>query len=195
MNTENIKKEYKKIRHSWKISLNKLSGNLTTNEYMPNEIKKKLIDEDLELINKLKFEEIKYPKLKDYKNNLVELNILSGLQNIKKKDCLTLFRAIRFPTIKRIFETIQTNGFATNNYEQERILKIYDNIKYIKKRNKINKDNLFQTIPQERVINGLPIFALVNDAIQIHKAYRATKDKILLVAIHIPFKLIKHKKS
>lgn len=43
---------------TWNKTLNKLSGNLTTNSFMPKGIKEKLLDEDIKLRNKFKLEEV-----------------------------------------------------------------------------------------------------------------------------------------
>jgi hypothetical protein len=80
-------------------------------------------------------------------------------------------------------------GCAIPNYEQERILELYNSQKYQAKRNKIKKDKNFWVVPQERVVPGLPMFALVNDALQIHHAFRGKKDKVAMIVIHIPYKL------
>jgi len=189
----NLTNEFKKQLNRWNKSINKLSDNLTTNAYMPTNIKQKLLSENTNLITKLKFQMMDFEKSTDIIDDL-GLNILSGLQNIKKEGHLTVYRAIRFPTIKRIWEVIYKKGCLMNNYEQKRILNLYKNKKYIQKRKKIMKNIYFWIQPQERVVNGLPVFSLVNDAIQIHKAYRAKKDKVLIIVIHIPFNLIKSKK-
>ena len=193
MNSTDIENEFKKQLNRWNKSINQLSGNLTTNAYMPNNIKQKLLTENINLITKLKLETIYFPKVTDIIDD-PGLNILSGIQNIKKGGHLTVYRAIRFPTIKRIYEAIYKNGYIMSNYEQERILNLYKNKEYIQKREKIMNNIFFWTQPQERVVNGLPVFSLVNDAIQIHKAYRAETDKVLIIAIHVPFNLIKSKK-
>jgi hypothetical protein len=174
----------------WEKSLEKLSGNLTTNEYMPEKLKRKLLEEDLSCQPKLSFKNVLFPKLGGVLNSINGLEILAGLQRIKKRDHLTVFRAIRFPTFKRIHEMIWEKGLCTPNYEQERILKLYRDTKYSAKRKKIRKDNNFWTQPQERVVKGLPVFALANDALQIHRAFRNKKDKVAMIAIHIPYKLL-----
>lgn len=178
----------------WNKTLDKLSGNLTTNEYMPKKLKNILLDEDLSLKNELFFEELKFKPLSGVLNEIKGLNILSSLQNLKQKNCLTIFRAIRFPTYKRIYQMIYEQGYAVANYEQERILELYKNKQYTEKRKKIQKDNNFWTQPQERVVYGLPVFSLVNDALQIHYAFRNKIDKLAIVAIYVPYGLLKNKK-
>jgi hypothetical protein len=76
-----------------------------------------------------------------------------------------------------------------SNYEQERILECYKDEDYLQRRNDIKNDNRFWTQPQERVVHGLPLFCLANDALQIHRAYRGDADKVLIIAIHIPGEL------
>jgi hypothetical protein len=76
------------------------------------------------------------------------------------------------------------------NYEQERILQLYGCSKYLEKRETLKRDSNFWTQPQERVITGVPVFNLVNDALQIHKAYRGERDRVLIIGIHIPHNLI-----
>lgn len=178
----------------WKKTLNKLSGNLTTNEYISKEIKVKLLEEDLFLKNNLYFKSVNFPQLDSPINKIKGLNILSGLQKINKKGCLTVYRAVRFPTYRRINEMIYNKGLAIANYEQERILELYRDKKYVSKRKEIKKDRNFWTQPQERVINGLPVFVLVNDVLQIHRAFRNEKDKAVIIIIHIPYNLLKDKK-
>jgi hypothetical protein len=176
----------------WKNELKKLSGNLTTNEFMPNNIAKILLEEDISLENKLSFKEIKFPKpSSQIMQTLKGLNILAGLQKIQKKDCLTVYRAVRFPTYKRIHTMLRKSGCAIPNYEQERILKLYENKNYSFKRKKIQKDGNFWTQPQERVVPGLPVFSLVNDALQIHRAFRNKEDKVAMIVIHVPFRLLR----
>lgn len=171
--------------------MQKLSGNLMTNEYMPAELKNKLLKEDASCEKKISFEDVYFPNLKGFPGEIGGLNILSGLQKISKKDCLTVFRAIRFPTHKRIFEMLSKLGCTVPNYEQERILKLYKNKGYISERDKIQNNRNFQTQPQERVVRGLPVFSLINDALQIHRAWRDSKDRVAMVAIHIPYKLLR----
>ncbi|MFX0138248.1 MAG: hypothetical protein ACFFDN_31695 [Candidatus Hodarchaeota archaeon] len=178
----------------WKKSLNKLSGTLTTNEYMPAKFKDLLLEEDSSLKNKLQLKELKFPSLNGILGDIKGLNILAGLQKLEKKDCLTVFRAVRFPTYKRMFQMVSSKGFAILNYEQERILDLYKNEKYAKKRNEIQQDKNFWVQPQERVVNGLPVFYLINDAIQIHYSFRNKIDKMVIVAIYIPQKLLKEEK-
>lgn len=172
----------------WKKQLAELSGNLTTNEAMPAHIAKKLLAEDDSLKGALSLENVTFPKLSGLLGDVEGLDILSGLQKINKKECLTLFRAVRFPTYKRIFEAAH-NGYAISNFEQERILDLYQRKEYIDKRSKIKTDPNFWTQPQERVVNGLPLFCLANDALQIHRAFRGEKDKVMLIAIHLPHAL------
>jgi hypothetical protein len=176
--------------NNWKKQLGELSGNLTTNEYMPEKICKELLKEDLSLKNKLSFEEIDFPNQAGISGKVKGFNILSGLQRIHKKGCLTLYRAVRFPTYKRIYEMVSSFGCSIANYEQERILELYHDKKYQTKRSEIRKNKNFWIIPQEKVVPGLPMFSSVNDALQIHRAYRSKKDKVAMIAVHIPFELI-----
>ena len=132
----------------WKRQLKERSGNLTTNEVMPEYLVEKLLDEDISCKEKLKFEEIHFPRSQGLLGEVEGLNILSGLQKIKKEGYLTLFRAVRFPTYKRIFEMLSSDGFAISNYEQERILHLYKNEDYLQKREEIKdyykRDNVFE---------------------------------------------------
>ncbi len=178
----------------WKDKLKKLSGNLTTNEYMSDKIRDLLLEENDVLKNKLFFEDTSFPKLSGILNEIEGLDILAGLQRINNEGCLTVYRAVRFPTHKRIYEMIYEKGCAIPNYEQERILELYQDKKYSSKREEIQKNRNFWTQPQERVVHGLPVFILANDALQIHRAFRNTKDKVAMITIHIPHELIKNKK-
>lgn len=178
----------------WNRSLDKLSGNLTTNEYMPERLKASLLEENHKLAEEFILEEIKFPKLKSKGAQLQGFDVLSGLQKLKKPNHLTVFRAIRFPTAKRMFEMIYQKGYTMPNFEQDRILELYQNPEYIKRRKEIKKEHNFWVQPQERVVDGLPAFRLVNDAIQIHHAFRHKIDKVLVVAMYIPYQLLKTKK-
>jgi len=168
----------------WQESIKELSGNLTTNEYLPEDIRKKLLFED-----SVEFEELYFPPLCQELQNIEGIDILSGLQKLEKKDNLTVFRAIRFPTMHRIRKTIHELGLSMPNHEQERILRLYTDKNYLSKRDEIKNDNRFCTQPQERVVDGVPVFSLVNDALQIHRAYRGCIDKVLIIGIHIPYEL------
>lgn len=182
------------MNNQWEQQLRVLSGNLTTNALMPEFLIKKLLEENESLRENLNLEEITPPKLENSLLNEIEgLNILSDLQKLSKKECLTLFRAVRFPTWKRINEAVG-NGYIISNYEQERISSIYKNENYIEKRNKIKSDTFFWTQPQERVVHGLPLFSLVNDALQIHRAFRAEKDKVMIIALYLPHELFETRK-
>lgn len=174
------------IINEWRKQLSEPSGSLTTNEAMPSELIDKLLDEGLSLKEKIIFEEVSFPLLGNNLDSVVGLNIIAGVQSKNRKGYLTLFRAIRFPTYKRIHEVAKTYGYAFSNYEQDRILAFYNHRDYQKKRGEIIKDHRFWTQPQERVVSGLPLFSLVNDALQIHYSFRGKTDFILLVAIHIP---------
>lgn len=178
----------------WEESTKSRSGNLTSNENLPKDIRKKLLREDVSLINELTFEKVNFSYPCEELKNIEGMNIISGLQKINKKGCLTFFRAIRFPTVYRIWRTIHKMGLSTSNYEQERLLFLYGNDKYMTKRRQIQQDPIFWIQPQERVIHGVPIFGLVNDAIQIHRAYRNEIDKVLMDVIHLPLELIKSRK-
>ncbi len=179
-----------KMLKIWERTTKNLSGNLTTNEYLPAEIREKLLKEDANLIDQLNFKNISFPYPCEELKNIKGMNILSGLQKKNKKDCLTFFRAIRFPTVHRIWETVHEKGISTSNYEQERIL----DKAYCLARKRIRENKNFWIQPQERVVNGLPAFHLVNDAIQIHHAYKNSIDKALIVVAYMPFELIKNKR-
>ena len=161
---------------------------------MPKRLIEKLLDENISLGQKLSFEEINFPKLNNVLDKIKGLNIIAGLQKMTKKDCLTVFRAVRFPTYKRMYEVLYKHGYSILNYEQERILEFYQDKIYLQKRKEIKNDPRFWTQPQERVVKGLPLFCLINDALQIHRAFRGKDDKVGIIAIYIPYKLLKNKK-
>jgi len=179
----------------WREQLKKPSGNLTTNQAMSEYLIEKLLEEDMSLKGKIIFSDVSFPELNGILNEIKGLDILAGLQSLNKNGCLTLFRAVRFPTYKRIYEVLYDKGYAVLNYEQERILDLYSNKDYIQRREQIKKDNLFWTQPQERVVKGLPLFCLVNDALQIHRAFRSEEDKVVMVLIHIPHELLETRKA
>lgn len=174
----------------WKKQLKKRSGNFTTNEAMPEYLIDNLLEEDLGLKEKIYFSEVNFPNLNGVIGEIKGLNILAGLQAVTKTGCLTLFRAVRFATYKRMYGIVYNKGYAILNYEQERILDLYNDKNYRKKREQVKQDPLFWTQPQERVVKGLPIFYLINDALQIHRAFRSEEDRVIIIAIHIPRELL-----
>jgi hypothetical protein len=178
----------------WREELSKPSGNFFTNQALSKNLINQLLDEDVSLKEKLDVSGVDFPKLDNSLDDIDGLNILAGLQNSSKKGYLTLFRAVRFPTYKRMYEMVSEKGYAVLNREQERILELYKNEEYLQKRDEIINDSLFWTQPQERVVDELPLFHLMNDAIQIHRAFRGEEDKIVISAIHIPYELIKDRK-
>ncbi len=178
------------IIEEWREQLRSPSGSLTTNAPMPEQLINKLLEEDISFKDKLSFEEMAFPTLSGVLNEITGLNIIAGLQRQSKKDYLTLFRAIRFPTYKRMYESIGKSGYATSNYEQERILELYGRDDYQKERSAITSNPIFWTQPQERVVDGLPLFSLVNDALQIHYSFRGKQDFVALAGLHIPKGLI-----
>jgi len=181
------------MMRKWKRTTKGLSGNLTTNNYLPENIRIKLLKEDADLIKRLDFEDISFPYPCKELTGIEGMNILSGLQKKSQKGYLTVFRAIRFPTTQRICETIYEKGLSMSNYEQERILALYKDKEYNSAREKIRRNKTFWIQPQERVVHGLPVFSLVNDALQIHHAYKNDIDKTLMIVAYIPYELIKNK--
>jgi hypothetical protein len=157
----------------WAKSTRSLPDSLTTKDYLPEDIRSRLLLEDASLEDRLVFEELPWKGL----------DILKNLQSRTKRNCLTLYRAIRFPTFARTHETVTQYGLSMSNYEQERILAIYDDPNYREIRSGLDSRFL---VPQERVIPGVPVFGLVNDAVQIHRAFRSDKDRVLITSIHIP---------
>lgn len=174
----------------WRKQLKELSENLTTNGPMPEHLAAKLLEEDESLKEEMSFDEVSFPQLEGKLGAIQGMDILSGLQTkTRKEGCLTLFRAVRFPTYKRMHGLVYGGGYVVSNYEQERILEFYQGEDYVQKRTEIQSDERFWTQPQERVVNGLPLFALVNDALQIHRAYRGLDDRMAIIAVHIPHAL------
>jgi len=179
----------------WRKQLSEPSGNLTTNAPMPSQLVEKLLEENESLQDRLSFTEVSFPKLENDLDNTIGLNILAGLQQKSgKRGSLTLFRAMRFPTYKRMHELIYEGGYVVSNYEQERILDLYKSEEYIEQRESVKNDPIFWIQPQERVVHGLPLFALVNDALQIHRAYRGEDDLAVIVALHIPHELFEKRR-
>lgn len=179
----------------WKRSTKSRSGSLTTNEHFPEPIKQKLLIEDCSLIDRLSFKEIQFPQPKRELLSIKGMDILSGLQEMGREECLTVYRAIRFPTAYRTWETVSNEGLSMPNFEQERILELYGRPEYAEDRSKIQRNPLFWVQPQERVVAGVPAFSLVNDAIQIHYAFRNDEDRVLVDVIHLPFELLESKKA
>lgn len=175
-------------RKRWEASTRKRSGNLTTNEFLPSAIRQNLLEEDENLADKLRFESCSFPSAVP---EIPDLDIVAGLQSMRKEGNITFYRAIRFPTMTRIWETLTEQGLSMANYEQERILEMYGQESYMADRDNIKADNRFWTQPQERVVDGVPLFSLVNDALQIHRAYRSNPDQVLVDVIQMPLSLVK----
>lgn len=186
--------ELVQLRTQWRQQLKERSGNLTTSESMPQALIEKLLEEDENLADKITLKPADLPQLDGILGEIQGLNILAGLQRKTKEGYLTLFRGVRMPTYKRLYGMVSEHGFALSNYEQERILELYNEREYIEKRNQTKIDPHFWTQPQERVVHGLPLFFLVNDALQIHRAYRGNTDQTAIVAIHIPEQLLESEK-
>jgi hypothetical protein len=178
----------------WRKQLQERSGSLTTNEVMPQRLAEKLLEEDEALKEQLVFEELHCAPLSNGLDAIPGLNILAGLQRSNKPDHFTVFRSLRFPTYKRMYDMVYSLGYAFSNYEQERILDLYLSNDYVQQREKIRSDYRFRGQLQERVVHGLPVFCLANDALQIHRSFRGDRDQVGLVALHIPKQLILSKK-
>lgn len=179
---------------NWKKQLLIPSGSLTTNASMPSFLIEKLLRSDKKIHSNFALEETQFPALKKPLSDIRGFSILAGLQKLSKLNHLTVFRAVRFPTKKRIHELVMHKGCAISNYEQSRILCIYNDPEYNRQRSCLKSNSLFWTQPQERVVSGLPVFALVNDAVQIHNAFRGSTDQVIIVVIHIPTSLIASRK-
>jgi len=178
----------------WADSTVELSGSLTSNAYLPVDIRRKFIS------NKY-FNVKKYASLIDEKhitpqplnsplNEIKGLDTLFSLQALSKPGCVTVFRAIRFPNPERIINVISKTGITEVNYEQERLERLYTSKRYHQYRNKIMRNKSFSFQPQERIVSGLPVFFFINDAIQIHNSYRGDLDRILIVVAFIPKNII-----
>lgn len=182
----------------WQLQLEDKAKSYTSSASMPADLIQKLVSDDPALEEKLSFKPFAKIPVEDFAKELdvfAGLSIVSYLQNINLPGFLTLYRAIRIPTFKRMFAAVSTEGFSVSNYEQERLLSIYENSEYKSERNELKKDSLFKTQVQERIVEGLPVFHYVNDAIQIHNSFRDMGfDSLLLSAIHIPFHLFEENK-
>lgn len=175
---------------TWRKQLAEPSGNLTTNAAMPAWIADTLLKEAVGSEKTVVLVETIFPRHEEPMLSAIDgLHILDGLQSKVREGYLTLFRAVRFPTEKRIVDLL-TEGFTVSNYEQERILELYRTEDYIQKRERNQLDERFWIQPQERVVDGIPLFALANDAIQIHCAFRGQEDQVALAILHIPRQLL-----
>lgn len=177
----------------WREQTKQLSENLTTNTKLEERLVDLLLEEEATLKDKVSFKNMSCPKLQGFLSRVEGIEILHELQNLHKPGYLTVFRAFRFPTLKRVYEVVNHLGYAVSNYEQDRILSLYTNREYLEKRKELKNDKRFWTQPQERVVEGLPVFSLVNDAIQIHRAFRGKVDRVGIVAIYIPINLLEEK--
>lgn len=178
----------------WTEVATKPSGNYASNLPLDKSLLVKLMENHISdeyFKKKIEIKSINFPRLENNLNKVTGLNILSGLHQLYKKDCLTVFRAIRFPTPRRIIKMVEERGISMLNYEHDRLLKIYKDPQYIKKREDLITDPLFAFIPQERIVPGLPVFFNVNDAVHIHRAYRNENDLIGISVAFIPYDLIK----
>lgn len=164
---------------------------------MPDNIIDELLEEDESLRDSLVFSDVQFPRLDGKLDAMDGLHIVAGLQDTTKQDCMTLFRAVRFPTIKRLHTMVREEGYSISNYEQERLGTLYEiDKKYWEERysRAMFGHPALGTQPQERIVHGLPLFALANDALQIHRGFRGEQDMVAMCAIHIPQKLIKSEK-
>lgn len=191
-----VSKSFEEMLDIWEESTKQSSGNLVSNAPLPDSIRKKILQTDnfdyQKMKRNIKFNPTNFLELQGKINRIPGFEILSGLQNLFIPNYLTLFRAVRFPTPKRICQLVN-EGYSISNYEQERLQELYHNPQYIKKREEILKDPWFPLIPQERIVKGVPAFLFANDAIQIHNAYRSDIDKIALIALFIPSNLLENK--
>ncbi len=180
---------------TWGKSASEPSGNHASNLPLDTELLSILMENHVSMDsfnNSLLFKEVKFSKIELNSTHIVGLNILSGLQNLNKSDCVSVFRAIRYPTPKRILKIMLDSGISTINYEHQRLLKIYEDKEYKLKRDQLKIDPRFSFQPQERIVPGLPIFFNVNDAIHIHRAYRSENDLIVVAVAFIPYNQIKN---
>lgn len=192
-----VKINWNKHIDIWKHIAEKPSGNYASNVPLASELLNKLMENHISndfFYSKVEITNAKFPKLENNLNQVHGLDILSGLHKLYKKECLTVFRAVRFPTPRRILKMVEEVGISILNYEHDRLLQIYENPEYKAKRKNLLNDPLFSFIPQERIVPGLPIFFNVNDAIHIHRAYRNEIDLIGIIVAFIPVNLIKSDK-
>ncbi|MFH1770164.1 MAG: hypothetical protein ABH828_01265 [archaeon] len=185
-------RNFSELQTIWTEESSKLSGNLTSNSSLPKDISDRLFSDDN--FDKKYFKSITSQKIEPLKfnnelNYITGLDILAELQNLSKPNNLTLFRAIRFPTPKRLSELVNEKGFSQENYEQERLQRLYSDKEYLLLREQIKNNALFNFQPQERIVEGLPAFSLVNDAIQIHRAYRSNVDRVAIAVGFFPKEL------
>lgn len=184
---------WKYYKNSWSRMTTEPSGNYTSNLPLDKDLKNLLLKEEIDDVsfNKLiKLKTLGFKSISDKINAIKGLNILSGLQELQKPNCVTVYRAIRFPTKDRIVSMVNNDGISTLNYEHQRLMRIYEAEDYKKKRTALKNDPRFSFQPQERVVPGLPIFFNVNDAVHIHRAYRGNNDIIVIVTAFIPYNLI-----
>ena len=179
----------------WIECAKKNSGNYASDYPMPTEIIEKLFynHDNITGIRALSEIPIHPKELTSQLNQLGGLRLLSYLQKLNIPGHLAVYRAIRFPTEQRTREVLLYNGISTINYEHERLLSLYNDKDYISKREQIKCDKRFDLQLQERIVKGLPIFFMVNDSIQIHRAFRChSKDKIIIIVAFIPLHLLKN---
>ena len=188
---------WKKYIDIWQKVATQPSGNYASNLPLDVDLLEKLMENHIsdEYFNEqISLTLTKFPKHDNTLSQVDGLDILAGIQGFYKKDCVTVYRAIRFPTPRRILKMAKERGISMLNFEHERLLRIYEDPTYIKKREEIKMDPKFSFLPQERIVPGLPIFFSVNDAIHIHRAYRSENDIIGLSVAFIPYDLIKKDK-
>lgn len=189
-----MKIEWKKYISSWYKTSETPSGNYASNLPLDSDLLEKLLDGNIseeQLYDTVNLKQQKFPNLNNNLGKINGLDILSGLQDLGKSNCITIFRAVRFPTPKRIVEMVLEKGLSLLNYEHQRLVRIYEAEDYKLKRQELMRDPKFSFIPQERIVPGLPIFFNVNDSIHIHRAYRNENDLIGLIAAYIPIDIIK----
>jgi len=122
--------------NTWKNIAEKPSGNYASNVPLAGELLDKLMENHISndyFNSKIEISKTKFPELEKNLSKVSGLDILSGLHKLYKKDCITVFRAIRFPTPRRILKMVEDDGISTLNYEHDRLLQIYENPDYKKK--------------------------------------------------------------
>ena len=88
------------------------SGNFTSNLSLDQDLLDKLMENNITdeyFYNKVSLFEKKFPELECSFCNIKGINILAGLQNLHMVNCITVYRAIRFPTPMRIINIVQSS--------------------------------------------------------------------------------------
>jgi hypothetical protein len=189
-----IHQQLQEIQATWIEATKQPSGNLASNAPLPRSIRDQLFSADsldMSQLDTIEFFPREWPDAPHVSQEFPGLHQIIGLQRLSKPEHLTLYRSIRFPTPKRVVDALRHDGVCLDNFEQERLRLLYTDDHYLRQREQILSKREFQFLPQERIVSALPVFLYANDALQVHSAFRQSRQEIVLLAVcYIPKSLL-----